>query len=92
VTVRSSEVFDPEKQYNTRRAFAPSIEFADQGKTADPLLLWSGDKVLDLNRYRALKIVPRSIGGKDYLYIENDEFSTRQNPDWDPEWVVFAKE
>ncbi len=89
--LKGGEEFDPAKKYNPNRAFTKQLEFMNRGETADPLLLWSHLNLLDLNRYQLLRIEPKTIAEKDYLFIENGNFSNRNKPGWKPEIVVFAK-
>ena len=46
---------------------------------------------MNLAKYEALKIVPKTIEGKPYLFIEVGGFSNRHKPDWKTAWNVFVK-
>ena len=89
--LKGGEEFDPSKKYNPNRAFAQQLDFRSGGKTANQLLLWSGDILMDLDRYEALEMKLSTIGNKDYLIIENGNFSNRHKADWKPEMVVFER-
>jgi len=90
-TLKDGEIFDPAKKYNPNRAFAQKIEFLADARTSSPLLMWSGDVLMDLDRYQALKMVPKTIDGKQYLLIENGGFSNRNKTGWKSDWVVFGR-
>ncbi len=47
----------------------------DAGKTNDPMQIWSGDTLMDLSKNTALKITPKQIAGKRYLFIEAGGFN-----------------
>lgn len=90
-TIRDGEEFDPAKKYNPHRALTKSLELKPQGMTADPLWMWTGTTLMDLDRYQALAMELREINGTPYLFIENGGFSNRNKPGWKPEMVVFAR-
>ncbi len=65
--------------------------FLRNGATADPTWVWSGDVLMDLNRYQALKMTPKTLAGVDYLFIEAGGFSTRNKPDWKSQLIVMKR-
>ncbi|NNM29781.1 MAG: HEAT repeat domain-containing protein, partial [Akkermansiaceae bacterium] len=84
--------FDPEKKAGkARNAPFSTIELRDGGETADPTWVWSGDTLMDLNRYEALRMEVRTLGDADYLFVEAGGFSTRHKPDWKSPWLVLRK-
>ncbi|BCX48856.1 hypothetical protein HAHE_27640 [Haloferula helveola] len=83
--------FDPEKKRNARRAPFSSIKLSEGGLTDDPAWLWSGDMLMDLTRYQALRMRVESIGGTEYLFVESGGFSTRNKPEWKSGWYVLAR-
>ena len=89
--LRPGEEFDPAKKYNPSRAIFKQLDFKPEGRTTNPLLLWSGDVLMDLDSYQALQISPMTIGGIHYLVLENGNFSNRHKPGWKPDTVVFTK-
>ena len=87
--VASIAAFDPAKPANPAGVPFKEITFKDGGLTADPLWIWSGDTLMDLDRYQALKMTPRSLGGTDYLFIEAGGFSAANPAGWkSPLWVM----
>lgn len=44
-----------------------------------------------VTRYQALMMVPKSIGGSDYLFVEAGGFRTRQKPEWKPQLLVMKR-
>jgi len=83
--------FDPSKRVRLRRPLFSVITFKDGGRTGDPTWVWSGDTLMDLNRYQALKMIVKEIGDSDYLFIEAGGFSRRNKPDWKSQWYVLKR-
>ena len=77
---------------NPRGARTASITFKDNGETDSMTRLWSGDTLMDLTRYEALKMQIREMDGADYLFIEAGGFSTGNKPDWKPNLYVMKRE
>ena len=46
------------------------MTFKDNSQTDKALWIWSGNTLMDLDRYQALKMTVRKIDGSDYLFIE----------------------
>lgn len=69
-----------------------AVTFKDGGLTDSETLIWTGDTLLDLARFQALKITPQTIGGGDYLFIEAGGFSDKNPPGWKPPLVVMARD
>lgn len=83
--------FDPAKKPDPRKSLFPSITLVDGGLTSDPLWAWSGDHLMDLSGYQALKMIPKSIGGTDFLFIETGGFNPKHKPDWKCSWMVMTR-
>lgn len=84
--------FDPTKKFKkARRPFFARIAFKMDGTTGSPVWLWSGDRLMDLNKYQALRMKTKTVDGNDYLFIETGEFSTRNKPGWKPKWLVLSQ-
>jgi hypothetical protein len=65
------------------------ITFKDQGMTDDAFRIWSGDTLMDLSRYQALKMTFKTLGGSDYLFIEAGGFSEKNAEGWkSPRYVL----
>ncbi len=90
-TVADPAAFDPAKDKAAKVNFPVTLSLIDQGKTSDPLILWTGDKLLDLYRYNALAMQAREVGGKSYLFVEAGNFNGRKKPDWEKSWLVYAR-
>ena len=85
--------FDPEKKLaKVRNAPFSTITLKDGSNTSDPTWVWSGDYLMDLNRYQALRMLPQTLGGAEYLFVESGGFSTRNKPEWKPKWLVLARQ
>ena len=83
--------FDPNKKNRVNRPPFSSISFKDGGSTDNPVWAWSGDILMDLTKFQALKMKPRNIGGKDYLFVEVGGFGTRNKPGWKTQLLVLAR-
>lgn len=84
--------YDPAERAHLRRPPFSAITFKAGGHTHDPTWAWSGDHLMDLNQYQALKMVVRTVGDEDYLFVEAGGFSTRNKPDWKSPWYVLKKQ
>jgi len=85
--------FDPSKKnQKARRPLFSAITFKDKARTTNPMLVWSGDTLMDLNKYQALKMQAKKIGGSEYLFIESGGFSTRNKPGWKSKLYVLKKQ
>ncbi len=90
--VKAIADFDPAKKNpKARRPAFTQIELQANGATNMPTWIWSGDRLMDLNTYRALSTVTQKIGDDEYLFIESGGFSTRHKPDWKSLWLVLKK-
>lgn len=86
------EAFDPAaKPTAAIKPFVTTLQLADMGETGHPLLLWSGDRMMDLTRYQALQMKTKTIGDKEYLFLETGGFSTRNKAGWLSPWLVFTR-
>jgi len=83
--------FDPQLKTHARNVPFSTISLQDGGGTNDPLWVWSGDVLMDLNRYQALKMEVRKIGNAEYLFVESGDFNTRHQPEWKSPWFVLTR-
>ena len=83
--------FDPARKTRVNRPLFSSLSLKEGGKTNDPAWAWSGNTLMDLTRYQALRMVPVNLGGKDYLFVEAGGFGTRKKPGWKPKLLVLAR-
>jgi len=89
--VPTIEEFIPTTKGNMKNAPFPSLTIVDGGQTNSDTFIWSGDLLMDLNRFQALKITPKTIGKDDYLFIEVGGFSTKNPVGWKSPWVVMKR-
>jgi len=47
---------------------------------------------MDLDRYQALQMTVKNIGGDDHLFIEAGGFSTRNPAGWQSPWYVMKRQ
>ena len=91
--VVATEEFDPAKKSGrARNPLFNTISFNENGSTNDVNWIWSADMLMDLNRYQALKITPKTLAGNLYLFIEAGGFGTRNKPGWKPKLLVLTQE
>lgn len=83
--------FDPAKRMNARGAPFSAITLGEDGETNDPTWVWSGDVLMDLNRYQALRMELMQVDGEDYLFVEAGGFSQRNKPEWKSPWFVLER-
>jgi hypothetical protein len=85
------EAFNSAKPSAAKKPFATSLQLADKGETGSPLLIWSGERMMDLDRYQVLQMKAKTIAGKEYLFLEAGGFSTKNKPGWTSPWFVFTR-
>ena len=83
--------FDPETDKAGKSNLPNTMKIKEEGETSDSLMLWSGNKLFDLNNYHALEMVQREVGAKRYLFVESGNFNGRKKPHWEKDWVVYAR-
>ncbi len=90
--VATVDEFHLEKEMNPGRPTFTEITFRDKGLTGDALRIWSGDTLMDLERYQAMKMIVKQIAGGDYLFIESGGFGTRNPVGWQSPWYVMKRQ
>ena len=83
--------FDPAKKTRVNRPPFSSLNLKEGGRTDSPVWVWSGDILMDLTKFQALKMQPRNIGDKDYLFVEVGGFGARNKPGWKSQLLVLAR-
>ena len=84
--------FDPAaKNAKARNAPFSAITFKTDGRTSEPVWAWSGNVLMDLDRYQSLKMQVKEIDEIEYLFVEAGGFSVRQKPGWKSAWFVLRK-
>ncbi len=91
-TVKSIDEFDPGKRLRVGRAPFRALTFQGDGRTDSPTWIWSGDTLMDLTRYQALKMKIAVIDGEGYLFVEAGGFSTRNPAGWQSPWLAMKKQ
>jgi hypothetical protein len=89
--VATIDEFNLDKQMNPGRPTFTEMTFKNNGLTGDGLRIWSGDTLMDLDRYQAQKMTVKRIDGNDYLFIEAGGFSTRNPVGWQSPWYVMKR-
>jgi hypothetical protein len=90
--VPAVEAFDPAKPVDANKAPFKEITFKDDGKTDEPLRLWTGDLLMDLGSgvYTPLQALKMTLKG-DNLFIEAGGFSDKNPVGWKSQLVVLKK-
>jgi hypothetical protein len=83
--------FDPSKKNRASRLPFSSLTFKDRGRTDSPVWAWSGNTLMDLTKFQALKMRTENLDGIDYLFVETGGFGTRNKPGWKTQLLVLAK-
>lgn len=89
--VQSLEEFNPEKPLTGKHAPLNGIGFQDKERTASETWIWSGVRLMNLERYEALKMTPGRFEGVDYLVIEAGAFGTRNKPGCKPQLIIMKR-
>lgn len=85
--------FDPAAKKNpkARRPLFTRITFEENGASDHSSRVWSGNTLMDLDKYQALEMTVEKVGERDFLFIETGGFSTRNKPGWKPKWLVLSR-
>ena len=83
--------FDPARKTRVNRPPFSSLTLKDGGRTDNPVWAWSGNVLMDLTRFQALKMKSQNIDGKDYLFVEAGGFGTQKKPGWKSHLLVLAR-
>ncbi|MBT3294872.1 MAG: hypothetical protein HN383_06350 [Verrucomicrobia bacterium] len=69
------------------------IIIKEGGRTSEDSILWSGDRMMNLSRFEALRMVFKQIDGTDYLFIEAGNFQgpTGLPVGWQSPWSVMKR-
>jgi hypothetical protein len=67
------------------------MTFKDNGMTDNALWIWSGEALMDLERYQALKMTVKAIDGSDYLFVEAGGFRKENPVGWKPPLYVMKR-
>ena len=89
--VKKISDFDPKKKHHPRNPPFTTVTLKDGGTTSESIWAWSGDTLMDLDKYHALKMQLKKIGDTDFLFFESGNFSTRHKPGWEPQWFVMKR-
>ena len=83
--------FDPDRKTRVNRPPFSSLTLKDGGRTDNPVWAWSGNVLMDLTKFQALKMKPMNLDGKDYLFVEVGGFGNRNKPGWKSQLLVLAR-
>ncbi len=87
--IEANEKFDPKRPARVTTALFPKITFTADGRTDNPLFIWTGATLLNLGSNEALQMEVRTIEGVEYLFVEHGGFQTKHGPHWkSPQFVM----
>ena len=90
--VKSIDAFKPGSRLREDTRWPMELELKPGGLAGDPLFMWTGDILMDLNRNQALKMTAKTIDGSDYLFVEAGGFNANGGPAWkSPLYVMKRK-
>jgi hypothetical protein len=89
--VQTLDEFNPGKPVNANRAPIKEITLEDMGQTNSGTMIWTGDTLMDLDRYQALKMTPASVAGIEYLIVEAGGFSEKNPTSWKSPLIVMKR-
>lgn len=84
--------FSPDGSHNTRGAPFTSLTLKDDGLTDDDYRIWSGDMLMDIENFQAMRTHLHTEDGVRYLVVEAGGFSNRNRPDWTTNLLVMKQE
>jgi hypothetical protein len=90
------QVADPENFQAPREnpefdAAYQTVTLNSDGKTHDPMWIWTDGKLMDLQQSEALTIESRTLNGTQYLFIENGGFSDKHTRGWASPYNVLTR-
>ena len=89
--VKTMDEFAPGKKMDPGRPMFTEMTFKDNGMTDNALWIWSGEALMDLERYQALKMTVKAIDGSDYLFVEAGGFRKENPVGWKPPLYVMKR-
>lgn len=90
--VPTTEAFNPAKPTDANLAPFKAITLKDGGLTDAATRLWSGDTLMDLGRFQALKMTLKTIDTTDYLFLESGGFSDKHPAGWKSPLIVMKRQ
>ncbi len=93
--VDNIEDFDPQNPQRPSRGWSPllrEIELTDDLRTSEPLFVWTGSKLLDVDGKQALRVEQKTVQDQPYLFVEAGGFSPDHTFGWTAPWLVFEKQ
>ena len=89
--VPTLEAFDPAKPAVINNAPFGGLILKEDGLTDKPIRIWSGDTLIDMTRWQALKMTPKTIVGGDYLFVAAGGFSDKNPVGWKSPLIVMKR-
>jgi len=89
--VPALEAFDPAKPAPINNAPFGGLTLKEDGITDKATRIWSGDTLIDMTRWQALKMTLRTIDGTEYLAVEAGGFSEKNPAGWKSPLIVMKR-
>jgi len=90
--VENPETFNPAKPTEANRAPLQELTFNSDGKTNDPLWIWSGDTLMNLRKNEALTMRIETLNETEFLFIHSGGFETKKGNTWKSPWFVMKRQ
>lgn len=85
--VPSIEAFDPSKPVDAGRSPFKELSIDNDGKTNSPLRYWTGNTLIDMEKFQALKMTLKN----DHLFIEAGGFNEKNPVGWRSPLIVLKR-
>ena len=82
---------DPAKPKEVDRAPLKELTIQPDGKTHDPLWIWSGETLMNLRKNEALAMRVQKINDTEFLFIQAGGFETKKGSTWTSPWFVMKR-
>ncbi|MCE9611145.1 MAG: DUF6288 domain-containing protein [Chthoniobacter sp.] len=89
--VPTFEAFDPARPDVIKNAPFGGLTLKESGLTDKAVRIWSGDTLIDMTRWEALKMTVRTIAGTEYLGVEAGGFSEKNPAGWKSPLIVMKR-
>ena len=90
--VATPDEFDPAKPAPLNNPPFRGLAFKDDGSTDKPVRIWSGDTLIDMTRWEALKMTLRTLAGGEYLVVETGGFNEKNPAGWKCPLLIMKRD
>ena len=87
----SIDDFDPTRPRDANRAPLQELHLKPDGSTDDPLFIWSGNTLMNLDKNEALTMRVETVDETEFLFIEAGGFDPRKGNTWKTSWFILKR-